>query len=428
MRYHRNMIRTTALLLLVGSAGLPAHTGPFDGREFKGRIAFSSDGNYNDEDDWGAFPVAIALLDAFGVTGKLVHVDYCNILGQNDPRFYREMVESVLGTAERYVLPRAILFDCQKDLNGALESIRGAIDASSADNPLYFVLAGPMEVPLLGIRKSDPAKRKHVYCISHSVWNDGFPQPEKEHLHRYSKRDIIQSGVHWVQIKAGSGLTDSTRTSSTPEQWALYHWMRDSKEARLGWIYSRLRVEDRCDVSDATMTYFLVTGDEEATAAKLRAVLAGKRLPAPADPRKAIRIEAENFPEWENVEMERRGYRSASHRLSVRLPKVGTGRIRTSFDEPYAADRGLYDVEVRYSDEERGGARLALCVNGVQQDASWTASADTTAWQSRTVAGVTINAGDEIMIEVQGDGRETTRLDFVQLHYRAQGAAEHSSR
>ena len=44
--------------------------GPFDGKTFKGRIAFSSDGNYNDEDDWGAFPVAIAILDAFGVTNS----------------------------------------------------------------------------------------------------------------------------------------------------------------------------------------------------------------------------------------------------------------------------------------------------------------------------------------------------------------------
>jgi hypothetical protein len=62
------------------------HSGPFDGKSFKGRIAFSSDGNYNDEDDWGAFPAAAAILDAFGVTDKLVHVDYCNILPKNDAR------------------------------------------------------------------------------------------------------------------------------------------------------------------------------------------------------------------------------------------------------------------------------------------------------------------------------------------------------
>jgi len=63
----------------------------FDGKSFQVRIAFSSDGNYNDEDDRGAFPVAIAILDAFGVVDKLVHVDYCNILPSNNQRFHREM-------------------------------------------------------------------------------------------------------------------------------------------------------------------------------------------------------------------------------------------------------------------------------------------------------------------------------------------------
>jgi len=147
-----------AIVILLSGSVLYSHSGPFDGKNFKGRIAFSSDGNYNDEDDWGAFPVAAAMLDTCGVTDKLVHVDYCNILIENDPRFRKEMAESVLGSAKRYDIPRSILFDCQKDLDGAVESIKNAINASSADNPLYYVLAGPMEVPYLGIVKSDPAK------------------------------------------------------------------------------------------------------------------------------------------------------------------------------------------------------------------------------------------------------------------------------
>lgn len=142
---------TAIIIYLVLTVSVYGHPGPFDGKEFKDRIAFSSDGNCNDEDDWGAFPVAVALLDAFGLKDKLVHVDYCNILPQNDPRFYKEMVTSVLGSAERYDIPRSILFDCQKDLDSAVASIAGTINASSADNPLYYVLAGPMEVPLLGI-------------------------------------------------------------------------------------------------------------------------------------------------------------------------------------------------------------------------------------------------------------------------------------
>ena len=53
-----------ALITHFCASNLQSHPGPFDGKSFKGRIAFSSDGNYNDEDDWGAFPTAIAILDS----------------------------------------------------------------------------------------------------------------------------------------------------------------------------------------------------------------------------------------------------------------------------------------------------------------------------------------------------------------------------
>ncbi len=90
MRPFRTILCVTSLLAQITVTTLHAHQGPFDGQTFKGRIAFSSDGNFNDEDDWGAFPTAMATLDAFGLTEKLVHVDYCNIFKGNDPHLYRE--------------------------------------------------------------------------------------------------------------------------------------------------------------------------------------------------------------------------------------------------------------------------------------------------------------------------------------------------
>ena len=208
-----NVVTTVVSLVCLSTLAAQAHSGPFDGKTFKGRIAFSSDGNFNDEDDWGAFPIAAAILDAFGVTDKLVHVDYNNLLPANDPRFYREMTESVLGAAQRFNIPRSILFDCQKNLDGAVASVTNAINASSADNPLYYVLAGPMEVPYRGIEKSDPAKRKYVYCISHSGWNDGYTRGD-QNLHIHNKRDVIPSGINWIQVRDGSG------TCSRPERLA----------------------------------------------------------------------------------------------------------------------------------------------------------------------------------------------------------------
>ena len=70
MIYDRISYWTVAIFAILFSVNSYAHPGPFDGNQFKGRIAFSSDGNYNDEDDWGAFPVAVAMLDSFGVKDK----------------------------------------------------------------------------------------------------------------------------------------------------------------------------------------------------------------------------------------------------------------------------------------------------------------------------------------------------------------------
>jgi len=419
-RYTTSTCIITILILLVAVNAYAS--GPFDGKKFKGRIAFSSDGNYNDEDDWGALPVAVAILDAFGVTDKLVHVDYCNILPKNDPRFYSEMVESVLGSAERYNIPLSILFDCQKDLDGAIESIKNAINASSADDPLYYVLAGPMEVPYLGIAKSDPNKRKYVYCISHSGWNDGYTRSDRE-LHIHNKRDVIPSGIKWIQCKDGNrnlAHPGGVGKRSTPEQWRLYHWLRDASDARLKWIFTRLEAEGRADISDSTMTYFLLTGDEDADLGKLRSLLADKKMPRIAKQRNAVRLEAENFRYLDGYKV---GYndRKASHRLCVGLKSIGAGSIRTTFNDIYAAG-GRYDVEVRYFDEQHGRCRFSLYVNGTQEGTAWRASADNENWRTQTIPNVVINPSDEIAIAVQGDAGEYGRLDYVQLNYRGPGS------
>ena len=407
-----------AIVILLSTSTLHAFSGPFDGKNFKGRIAFSSDGNYNDEDDWGAFPVAAAILDAFGVTDKLVHVDYSNILAENDPRFYKEMAESVLGSAERYNIDRSILFDCQKDLEGTVESIKSAINASSADNPLYYVLAGPMEVPYLGIEKSDPAKRKYVYCISHSRWNDGYTSSDRA-LHNHSKRDVIPSGINWMQVKDGNrnlAHPGGVGKKSTPEQWRLYHWMRDSRDSRLQWIFTRLEAELRADISDSTMTYFLLTGDEDADLTKLKSLLDDKIIPAPTDPRNHVRLEAENFLALDNFKVEQRNDRTASHRLSVRLAGGQRGRLSTPFNQPYTAESDVYDVDVRYFNAKEGQCRLVLLVNGSVQGESWFASANNDQWATKTIPDVTVKSGDSITVVAQGRRSGYTKLDYVQFN------------
>jgi hypothetical protein len=396
-----------------------AHSGPFDGKTFKGRIAFSSDGNFNDEDDWGAFPVAAAILDAFGVTDKLVHVDYNNILPANDPRFYREMTESVLGAAERFNIPRSIMFDCQKDLDGAVESITRAINASSDDNPLYYVLAGPMEVPFRGIEKSDPAKRKYVYCISHSGWNDGYTRGE-QNLHIHNKRDVIPSGINWIQVRDGNrelAHPGGVGKKSTPEQWKLYHWLRDSSDPRLRWIFTRLEAELRADISDSTMTYFLLTGVESANLTQVKSLLDEKNIPSIIEQREIVRIEAENFVTLTDYDVEHAHDRNASHRLSVKSTGGDSGWIETPLNQPYMADQGRYNIDIRYFDAKDNRSRISLFVNGRQQGDTCRTRGRGRSWTTFTVPDVSVRTGDLIAIETKADSGAPAKLDYVELAY-----------
>ncbi len=412
----RTLLQFLALLGLLPVISVCSQAGPYRAGGFQGRIALSHDGNFNNEDDWGAFPVAIAILDAFGVKDRLVHIEYNNIVQANDDRFEKEMTASVQGAAERYGIPSSLLHNCRTDLDGAIDSIRDAVNASSRENPLYYVLAGPMDVPYRGIVAADPAKRQYVYCISHSSWNDGYG---KRRIEGRSKRDVISLGIKWIQVKPGHSLaySGSPGTKSTPAQWALFHWMRDSRDERLRWLFTRLEAEERCDVSDATMTYFLLTGDEQCDPKKLAALLDKKQRPDPIAIRPTIRLEAENFSLLENCSPIAVG-KQASQNVTVRMSDAPKGLMRTEFHEIYAAQSGRYEATVQYRDTSNGAAAYVLRINGVPQGNGWQAFADDNAWKSYTVKDVFLSQGDVIEVEIRADGKDRGELDFVQLTYR----------
>lgn len=410
-------LASAVTLTLLAASHLFA-AGPFDGKRFKGRIAYSADGNHNDPDDWAASPVAVAIFAAAGVKGQVAHFDYNSILPQTNPEWERIHATSVLGAAERYEYDKAIFHDCRKDVDAAVASIARAINNSSADNPLYFVIAGPMEVPFLGIQKSDPKKRKFVYAISHSQWNDGFAP---KYAFTHTKRSVIPSGVHWVQIQDQNRLLAHSPYGqpAKPQEFWPYFWMRDSSDPKVRFLYERIQVSTRPDPSDAGMAYFLVTGDEQADPAKLKRLLDEKVVPPPIAERAQVRIEAENFLHLDGYELEYRNDREVSHRLNIKPAGSGTGRIRTSFDQPYTAPRGRYDVDVRFSAAEGTRSQFTLEINGVQKGDPWQSPRDGRGWTTHTIPDVPVRRGDMIAVAVQGARGELARLDYVQLNRRS---------
>jgi hypothetical protein len=382
---------------------------------FQGRIAWSADGNHNDPDDWAASPVALAIFAECGNKDRLVHFDYNCILPRTDRQWESIHAESVLGAAQRYGYRNSVFHDCQKDLDGALASIAQAINDSTEDNPLYFILAGPMEVPFRGIEKSHAHKRKFVYCISHSRWNDGFAA---QYQFTHTKRSVIESGVNWVQIQDQNPLLargQFGRPSTAIEEWQPYHWMSNSSDPRVRFLWERMRVSTRPDPSDAGMAYFLMTGDEQADPAKLQRLLDDKAVPKPISTRSRVRIEAENSRDIEGYELTDRNDKDTSHRLYIQRAKSGAARIRTQFNEPYTSPRGRYNVEVRCRDERDRLCRFEFYVNGVAQGAPWQSAGESHGWNTHTISAVEICAGDEIAVTTHG----LTDLDYVQLNYLA---------
>jgi hypothetical protein len=394
--------------------------GPFANGQFQGRIAYSGDGNNRDRDDLFASAVSIAMFQAFNVTEKVVHFDYNSILGEDNPEYLKIHEESVRGAAKRFGLPSAVIFNDSTQLDAAVNSIKTAVNASSATDPLYFVIAGPMEVPWRGINAADPAKRKYVHCISHTVWNDLFFWDTGNPKLSHHRRDLIDLGVQWVQILNQRGLGTCPEPKNGPcpqEKWALWDWMHDSKSPNVAWLYERLEAMGRPDCSDSGMVYFLVSGNEQPTVNDLNQLLHGA-APKPLSARPTIRLEAENFQlESYTVPHSRQGA-AVSQRMAAQLaPEKTTGSLRTTFSQPYAPS-GRYDIEVRYFDSPQGRCDFLLLIGGMQQGAPWTASSQSNKWQTQTIADVAVNIGDEITVKVNATDRHSGGLDYVQLNRR----------
>lgn len=414
MKGHSRIALATLVLICLTGSSIFSDAGPFDGKTFAGRIAYSADGNRNDPDDWASSPIVLALFAQFGVKDKLVHFHYNSILTDTDAQWEKTHEVGVLGAAERYGYDRRVFHDCRQALDAAVTSLAKAVNESTAENPLYFIVAGPMQVPVMALLKSRPEARKHVYVISHSNWNDGL-------VTRYSfkntKRDVIALGVNWIQIRDQNPLLAFSPYGqpAQPEEFKPYFWMRDSQDPKVQFLWERMVVSTRPDPSDSGMAYFLMTGDEEADPAKYKRLLDEKIVPRPIAFRSKVRIEAENFTNLNGYELEITD-REASHRVGIK-PTDGrdAGRVRAHFRQPYTAPRRRYDVEVRYSDEQGRRSRFALIVKGVAQGSAWESAGTGQGWTSHTILDVGVNAGDEIGVDVSG---QPVRLDYVQLNLR----------
>jgi uncharacterized repeat protein (TIGR02543 family) len=227
-----------------------------------GRYAITSDGNMHDPDDTGAIPMSIALMYYSGHKDKIVHLDHSNHLGESLASKYNDMKESIEGIKLHFGLHDSIVFDCQTHFEAAKANFVKEALKSTADNPLWFVCAGPMGTAfeyLDAVAKADHPKLQFIHCISHSNANNTHNDtPELE-------------GKTWEAMKAYfpqvnyhdmSNQNKDTGFCSLLQYWS---WMNEeAAPATWKWLYSRNRTASvhvgKFDMSDGGMTYWLLSG------------------------------------------------------------------------------------------------------------------------------------------------------------------------
>ncbi|MCG8698238.1 MAG: hypothetical protein MI922_09300, partial [Bacteroidales bacterium] len=207
----------------------PCTQGGFDFIDYSTySVGMSYDGNHHDKDDILAAPFAIAILGQVGLTGKVTHIDYNNHLGTNTPSQAKDMVTSINGACDKWGLTKSVAFDCMKNLNGAVNSIKKSVNGATANNRFFYACGGPMEVPWRGINASNQANRKNTTAISHSGWNNNHSDtPQLKH--KWS--DIKKTGVKTIDIKD----QNQTALKVAKGQWA---WLKN-KGGKFAWLYSR---------------------------------------------------------------------------------------------------------------------------------------------------------------------------------------------
>jgi hypothetical protein len=244
----------------------------------RARIAVSADGNFGDADDWGATPLTLSIIYHAGYKDQLVHYDYCS-KPMNNSWHERYMELATLEGARRFAYDKSRFFNTQRDPDGAADNLAEQINASTNDNKLVVLLAGAPGVLWQGVNRSDPEKRKHVYVISHGL----FEKTSNNDIRRrwgHSAVDVIALGVNWIQISdqnKGKKDKDTGFATGTMDAWEfirktgqgqwVYDWIDkvDSDEGVTAWGYRGATG----DASDAGLVYYYFTGDEDGNVTKL---------------------------------------------------------------------------------------------------------------------------------------------------------------
>ncbi len=305
----KRVMLLVAVVMLLTIGGIMAQQAPWQG---KGRVAVSSDGNEYDHDDWAATPLTLAMLAARGLQDNLVLYTYSDhVWGSNYLRpddfgisAYEHMRISALGGQRWFGFDDSKFICAVDNAEIAYNAMRDVINESSADNPLFILAAGPMQVVGEGLNRSDIDKRQFVTVISHSKWNDNHGD-----MTRSKSKWDQHDGWTWDKMveafgskRGGNVNFDHILNQNGGDDYPglfceieHYDWVKNStarynpKYKRGAWdfLYERLescvkvRGEDKntlyFDPSDAGMVIYLLTGIQKSSPEDAREIMENPR-------------------------------------------------------------------------------------------------------------------------------------------------------
>lgn len=276
----RRMLRavTTTTLLIGGLAVVTDSAKGGSTWRSGNRIAVSADGNPDaDRDDIGATPMTLAILAKAGLQGSLVHYDFNNWLEyKRIPPEKNRMWEGARGAQARWGFDPGRFFDASDRPEEAVANLAAEIGKSTEADPLFIVVAGPMELVYRAMARAERAALANVVLVSHSGYNEYF----RPRLWQRNLDDVLALNAD-IRVER---IPDQNAGLRTHPDYAPWSWLRDHPDENLRWVHGRMEA-GLADVSDAAMVLWLIgaSASDRTKIADLKQLFGNETIPSAAD-------------------------------------------------------------------------------------------------------------------------------------------------
>jgi hypothetical protein len=167
-------------------------------------------------------------------------------------------------------IDQGVVFDDYLDLRNSVLSLAAQIEASSEQDPLTILQAGPWEVMALAFDAADPSTHQYVKIVSHSHWNNTH-KSEDHHRNKEDFDDQYEEGGKWEGVTPPDyeKISDQNQYAfnSSINEWT---WL--AKHPNTAFVLDRTLESSSAagDMSDAGMLFWLLTGIEKPTMQEVR--------------------------------------------------------------------------------------------------------------------------------------------------------------